>query len=148
MADNHTKEIRSKNMSHIRSTNSKPEEIVRKYLFSQGFRYRKNVRKLPGCPDIVLAKYKTVIFVNGCFWHKHDCPRFVWPSSNQEYWEPKILRNVERDKQNSALLEEAGWNIIVVWECELKKMVREQTLEGLSEQIRNNIVKDTTEGIS
>jgi DNA mismatch endonuclease (patch repair protein) len=148
MADNHTKEIRSKNMSHIRSTNSKPEEIVRKYLFSQGFRYRKNVRKLPGCPDIVLAKYKTVIFVNGCFWHKHDCPRFVWPSSNQEYWEPKIVRNVERDKQNSALLEEAGWNIIVVWECELKKMVREQTLEGLSEQIRNNIVKDTTEGIS
>ena len=148
MADNHTKEVRSKNMSHIRSTNSKPEEIVRKYLFSQGFRYRKNVRKLPGCPDIVLAKYKTVIFVNGCFWHKHDCPRFVWPSSNQEYWEPKISRNVERDKQNSALLEEAGWNIIVVWECELKKMVREQTLEGLSEQIRNNIVKDTTEGIS
>ena len=148
MADNHTKEVRSKNMSHIRSTNSKPEEIVRKYLFSQGFRYRKNVRKLPGCPDIVLAKYKTVIFVNGCFWHKHDCPRFVWPSSNQEYWEPKILRNVERDKQNSALLEEAGWNIIVVWECELKKMVREQTLEGLSEQIRKNIVKDTTEGIS
>jgi len=148
MADNHTKEVRSKNMSHIRSTNSKPEEIVRKYLFSQGFRYRKNVRKLPGCPDIVLAKYKTVIFVNGCFWHKHDCPRFVWPSSNQEYWEPKIVRNVERDKQNSALLEEAGWNIIVVWECELKKMVREQTLEGLSEQIRNNIVKDTTEGIS
>lgn len=148
MADNHTKEVRSKNMSHIRSTNSKPEEIVRKYLFSQGFRYRKNVRKLPGCPDIVLAKYKTVIFVNGCFWHKHDCPRFVWPSSNQEYWEPKIVRNVERDKQNSALLEEAGWNIIVVWECELKKMVRERTLEGLSEQIRNNIVKDTTEGIS
>ena len=148
MADNHTKEVRSKNMSHIRSTNSKPEEIVRKYLFSQGFRYRKNVRKLPGCPDIVLAKYKTVIFVNGCFWHKHDCPRFVWPSSNQEYWEPKIVRNVERDMQNSALLEEAGWNIIVVWECELKKMVREQTLEGLSEQIRNNIVKDTTEGIS
>lgn len=148
MADNHTKEVRSKNMSHIRSTNSKPEEIVRKYLFSQGFRYRKNVRKLPGCPDIVLAKYKTVIFVNGCFWHKHDCPRFVWPSSNQEYWEPKISRNVERDKQNSALLEEAGWNIIVVWECELKKMVREQTLEGLSGQIRNNIVKDTTEGIS
>ena len=137
MADNHTKEVRSKNMSHIRSTNSKPEEIVRKYLFSQGFRYRKNVRKLPGCPDIVLPKYKTVIFVNGCFWHKHDCPRFVWPSSNQEYWEPKILRNVERDKQNTALLKESGWNIIVVWECELKKMIREQTLEKLAEQIRN-----------
>lgn len=148
MADNHTKEIRSKNMSHIRSTNSKPEEIVRKYLFSQGFRYRKNVRKLPGCPDIVLPKYKTVIFVNGCFWHKHDCPRFVWPSSNQEYWEPKILRNVERDNQNMALLEDAGWDVIVVWECELKKSGREQTMERLSEQIRKNIVRDTTEGTS
>ena len=97
MADNHSKEVRSKNMSHIRSTNSKPEEIVRKYLFSKGFRYRKNVRTLPGCPDIVLPKYHTVIFVNGCFWHKHDCGRFVWPSSNTEYWIPKINRNVERD---------------------------------------------------
>lgn len=128
MADNHTKEIRSKNMSHIRSTNSKPEEIVRKYLFSQGFRYRKNVRKLPGCPDIVLAKYKTVIFVNGCFWHKHDCPRFVWPSSNQDYWRPKIMRNVERDERNIKSLEELGWKVLIVWECELKKAVREQTL--------------------
>ena len=93
------------NMSHIRSTNSKPEEIVRKYLFAEGFRYRKNVKKLPGCPDIVLPKYKTVIFVNGCFWHKHDCPRFVWPSSNQDYWRPKILRNVERDNQSCKELE-------------------------------------------
>ena len=89
MADNHSKEVRSMNMSHIRSKNTKPEEKVRKYLFSKGFRYRKNVRTLPGCPDIVLPKYKTVIFVNGCFWHKHDCPRFVWPTSNEEYWIPK-----------------------------------------------------------
>lgn len=139
MADNHTKEVRSKNMSHIRSTNSKPEEIVRKYLFSQGFRYRKNVRNLPGCPDIVLPKYKTVIFVNGCFWHKHDCPRFVWPSSNQEYWEPKILRNVERDKQNIVRLEEASWSVVTVWECELKKTVQQKTLEQLAEKIKNNI---------
>lgn len=139
MADNHTKEVRSKNMSHIRSTNSKPEEIVRKYLFSQGFRYRKNVRNLPGCPDIVLPKYKTVIFVNGCFWHKHDCPRFVWPSSNQEYWEPKILRNVERDKQNIVRLEEASWSVVTVWECELKKTVKQKTLEQLAEKIKNNI---------
>ena len=85
MADNHTKEARSRNMSHIRSTNSKPEETVRKILFSHGFRYRKNVKTLPGKPDIVLPKYKTVIFVNGCFWHKHDCPRFEWPSSNTGY---------------------------------------------------------------
>ena len=143
MADNHTKEVRSKNMSHIRSTNSKPEEIVRKYLFSQGFRYRKNVRKLPGCPDIVLAKYKTVIFVNGCFWHKHDCPRFVWPSSNQDYWKPKILRNVERDKRNVALLEESGWNVVIVWECELKKAVYAQTLEQLVNKIRKNCTMNT-----
>lgn len=121
MADNHSKEIRSMNMSHIRSKDNKPEEIVRKFLFSQGFRYRKNVRSLPGCPDIVLPKYRTVIFVNGCFWHKHDCPRFVWPSSNREYWEPKILGNVARDKRNGELLREAGWKVIIVWECELKR---------------------------
>ena len=123
-------------MSHIRSTNSKPEETVRKYLFSKGFRYRKNVRTLPGCPDIVLSKYKTVIFVNGCFWHKHNCPRFVWPSSNEEYWTPKILRNVERDQVNKEKLEEAGWKVIIIWECELKKKVREETLGKLVEKIR------------
>lgn len=100
MSDHLSAEKRSWNMSHIRSTNSKPETLVRKYLFSKGFRYRKNVKQLPGCPDIVLPKYKTVFFVNGCFWHKHDCPRFVWPSSNTEYWRPKILGNVERDKKN------------------------------------------------
>ena len=123
------------NMSRIRSTNSKPEEIVRKYLFSKGFRYRKNVKKLPGCPDIVLPKYKTVIFVNGCFWHKHDCPRFVWPSSNQEYWKPKILRNVERDKNNCRELSSKGWNVITIWECELKKKVFEGTMERVILQI-------------
>lgn len=135
MADNHSKEVRSMNMSRIRSTNSKPEEIVRKYLFSKGFRYRKNVKKLPGCPDIVLPKYKTVIFVNGCFWHKHDCPRFVWPSSNQEYWKPKILRNVERDKNNCRELSSKGWNVITIWECELKKKVFEGTMERVILQI-------------
>lgn len=128
------------NMSRIRSTNSKPEEIVRKYLFAQGFRYRKNVKKLSGCPDIVLPKYKTVIFVNGCFWHKHDCPRFVWPSSNQEYWIPKIQRNTERDSQNAALLKDQGWNVITIWECELKKAVREERLYRLAAEIKNNII--------
>lgn len=136
MADNHSKEVRSKNMSRIRSTNSKPEEIVRQYLFSQGFRYRKNVRTLPGCPDIVLPKYKTVIFVNGCFWHKHDCPRFVWPSSNEDYWRPKIQRNVERDLKNAEELCALGWNVITVWECELKKKIREENLSKLSERIK------------
>lgn len=135
MADNHTKEIRSMNMSHIRSKNTKPEEIVRKYLFSKGLRYRKNVRNLPGCPDIVLKKYKVVIFVNGCFWHKHDCGRFVWPSSNVEYWSKKINRNVERDAQNIALLTEQGWRVLIIWECQLKKKVAEQNLEMLYDKI-------------
>lgn len=138
MADNHSKEVRSMNMSHIRSTNSKPEEIVRKYLFSQGFRYRKNVKKLPGCPDIVLPKYRTVIFVNGCFWHKHDCSRFVWPSSNQDYWRPKILRNVERDQKNVEELKALGWNVITVWECELKRAVREENLNLLVTKIQQS----------
>lgn len=137
MADNHTKEIRSKNMSHIRSTNSKPEEIVRKYLFSQGLRYRKNVRALPGCPDIVLPKYRTVIFVNGCFWHMHNCSRFVWPSSNQDYWKPKILRNAERDQENRRSLEELGWRVITIWECELKKKNRDVRLAEVITEIKS-----------
>ena len=137
MADNHSKEVRSMNMSHIRSTNSKPEEIVRKYLFSKGLRYRKNVRTLPGKPDIVLRKYKTVIFVNGCFWHKHDCGRFVMPSSNTDYWTKKINGNVERDKANTKLLELQGWKVLVIWECQLKKKHRDDSLELLY----NNILK-------
>ena len=137
VADNHTKEVRSMNMSHIRSTNSKPEETVRKYLFSKGLRYRKNVRTLPGKPDIVLRKYKTVVFVNGCFWHKHDCGRFVMPSSNTEYWSKKISRNVERDKVNKELLEKDGWRVIVIWECQLKKKNAEQNLSKLYEEIIN-----------
>ena len=139
MADNHSKEARSKNMSHIRSKNTKPEELVRKYLFSHGFRYRKNVKELPGCPDIVLSKYKTSIFVNGCFWHKHDCPRFVWPSSNQEYWIPKIERNVARDSQNQEKLKGLGWSVLVVWECQLKTPLFESTMKQL--------IADITKGI-
>ncbi|MDO4649306.1 MAG: very short patch repair endonuclease [Eubacteriales bacterium] len=137
MADTHSKEVRSKNMSHIRSTNSKPEETVRKYHFSKGLRYRKNVRKLPGCPDIVLPKYKTVVFVNGCFWHKHDCGRFVWPTSNEEYWHKKINRNIERDADNLRTLTEQGWRVVTIWECQLKKKVAEENLLRLY----NDIIK-------
>lgn len=135
MADTHSKEVRSKNMSHIRSTNSKPEETVRKYLFSKGLRYRKNVRRLPGCPDIVLPKYRTVIFVNGCFWHKHDCGRFVWPSSNEEYWHQKISRNIERDAENQKLLTKQGWRVLVIWECQLKKKIVAENLLQLYNDI-------------
>lgn len=138
MADNLTKEIRSKNMSHIRSTNSKPEEIVRKYLFSKGFRYRKNDKSLPGCPDIVLPKYHTLIFVHGCFWHKHNCGRFVWPASNTEYWTQKINRNLERDKENYKKLTETGWKVLAVWECGLKKDVREARLMRLIKDINDD----------
>ena len=135
MADNHTPEERSYNMSRIRSKDTKPEEMVRKYLFARGFRYRKNVRKLPGCPDIVLPRYKAVIFVQGCFWHMHDCGRFHWPASNREYWEPKILRNVERDAANKEKLESMGWQVLTVWECELKKKDFDSTLALLIREL-------------
>lgn len=135
MSDSHSKEIRSMNMSHIRSTNTKPEILVRKYLFSRGLRYKKNVRTLPGSPDIVLPKYQTVIFVNGCFWHHHDCGRFVWPSTNKEYWHNKINSTVKRDKKNTKLLEEQGWTVLVVWECQLKKSVAQSNLNALYNDI-------------
>ena len=136
MADNHTKEIRSKNMSHIRSKNTKPEEIVRKYLFSRGLRYRKNDKRYPGCPDIVLPRYKTCVFVNGCFWHQHpNCKYAVLPSSNKDYWIPKLQKNKQRDIQNEAALKDEGWRVITVWECELKVENNKQTLEYLYNSI-------------
>ena len=142
MADNHSPEVRSRNMAQIRSTNTKPELVVRKHLFSKGLRYRVNVKTLPGKPDLVFPKYKTVVFVNGCFWHKHDCGRFRWPSSNQEYWEKKIKRNLERDQLNYEELRNLGWKVIVVWECELKKAIVETTLENLYRAIIENIKKE------
>ncbi len=118
--DNHSIEQRHYNMSRINSKNTKPEEIVRKFLFAHGFRYRKNDKRYPGHPDIVLPKYKTVIFVNGCFWHMHDCKEFVLPKSNLDYWLPKLNRNKARDEVNISKLKEMGWNVIVLWECEIK----------------------------
>lgn len=101
MSFQHSPKVRSYNMSRIRGKDTKPEEITRKYLFSQGFRYRKNVSSLPGKPDIVLPKYKTCVFVNGCFWHKHEgCRYFVWPKSNVEFWKNKIEGNAKRDRKN------------------------------------------------
>ena len=135
MTDNHTKEDRSKNMALIKSKDTKPEIIVRSFLFSKGLRFRKNVRSLPGCPDIVLKKYNTVIFVNGCFWHHHSCGYFKWPKSNSEYWEKKINRNVERDLQNYETLKDMGWRVFVVWECQLKKTVADETLQQLLDNI-------------
>ena len=124
-------------MSRIKGRKTKPEEIIAKYLFSQGFRYRRNVKKLPGTPDIVLKKYKTVIFVNGCFWHMHEgCKYFVWPKDNSEFWKNKLLTNKERDEKEKKEMEKLGWKVIVVWECQLKKAERERTLNWLVEKIR------------
>lgn len=133
--DNHTVEQRHQNMVRIRSV-SKPEEIVRKYLFSQGFRFRKNDKRYPGKPDVVLPRYKTIVFINGCFWHQHpNCPKAVLPKSNIDYWIPKLTRNVLRDKQNYEILKNGGWHVIVVWECMLSKLNREETLKNLKEEI-------------
>lgn len=123
-------------MSRIKSCNTKPEELVLKYLFSRGLRYRKNDRRYPGKPDAVFPKYKTVLFVNGCFWHSHEgCPNFVMPKSRVEYWKPKLMRNKQRDAEHIAALQADGWHVITIWECELKKAVRNERLQRLYEQI-------------
>ena len=137
MSDVHSPEVRSYNMSRIRGKDTRPEEITRKFLFSQGFRYRKNVSLLPGKPDIVLPKYKACIFVNGCFWHKHEgCKYFVWPKSNVEFWRAKIEGNVNRDKSNQAELKRLGWRVFVIWECSLRKDKAEHTLVGLARNLK------------
>ena len=138
MADTKTPAERSENMSRIRSTNTKPEEIVRKYLFSHGFRYRKNDKRYPGKPDIVLPKYHTIIFVNGCFWHMHGCSRSRRTRSTIVYWKPKCERNIQRDAENQQKLEADGWKVIVVWECELKKRTAEERLSRLCDEIRKS----------
>lgn len=136
MTDNLTKEARRYNMFCVKDRNTKPEIIVRKYLFAKGLRYRINVKALPGSPDIVLPKYKTIVFVNGCFWHKHNCTNFIWPKSHQEYWERKILGNVSRDKKNINILKKAGWNVIIVWECELTKNKIDDRLSLLLQEVK------------
>lgn len=134
--DVHNKEIRSYNMSRIKGKKTKPEEVVAKYLFANGFRYRRNVKGLPGTPDIVLKKYRTVIFVNGCFWHCHEgCKWFVRPETNAEFWKKKFDCNRERDKQNYKKLQDDGWNVIIVWECEIRHSDRKMRLETLVEEI-------------
>ena len=131
MVDKMTPEQRHYCMSRIRSKNTKPEMIVRKYLFSHGFRYRLHVRKLPGTPDIVLRKYKTVIFINGCFWHGHDCKLSNLPKTRTEFWENKITKNIKRDELKRLQLRALGWHVIQIWECQLKPKSRNETLEGL-----------------
>ncbi len=139
MADRHSREQRSYNMSRIKNANTKPEIALRKLLFARGFRYRINVKKLPGKPDIVLKKYNVAIFINGCFWHGHqNCKFFIMPKTRQEFWVKKINRNKERDSENIQNLKEIGWKIIVVWECELKKDKLENTLKKVIKKIKTS----------
>jgi DNA mismatch endonuclease, patch repair protein len=135
MADVHDKKTRSYNMSRIKGKNTKPEMLVRKFLHANGFRYRLHVKDLPGKPDIVLPKYKTVIFVHGCFFHQHNCHLFKWPSTNQEFWKNKISGNVERDKKAIKALKKEGWNIITLWGCDLKPSLINETMNTLIKQL-------------
>ena len=138
MPDVHSKETRSYNMSRIPSSDTKPESLIRKYLFSKGLRYRKNDRRYPGNPDIVLPKYKTVVLVNGCFWHKHTgCKYYVPPKSNIDFWADKLEKNRLRDERNVELLKQSGWRVIVIWECEVKPKVRQERLDKLYQEIIN-----------
>lgn len=138
-----TKEQRHRCMAAIRSKDTKPELIVRRYLFGRGFRYRLNHPRLPGHPDLVMRKYRTVIFVNGCFWHGHeDCKHYVMPKTNTDFWRKKIERNKARDKAEQRRLAEMGWHCITVWECQLKPTVRMQTLESLAYTLNHIFLED------
>lgn len=134
-----TDSLRSHIMSQIHSRDTKPELLVRRRLWRDGFRFRVNVRSLPGTPDVVLGKYRTAIFVNGCFWHGHRaCGSYTVPKTNTEFWDGKIRRNVRRDAVNAELLEAYGWRVVTVWECELKPKRLEATMAALEERIRDN----------
>ena len=137
MTDNRTKEQRRYNMQQIKGINTKPELIVRSHLFSRGFRYRLYNKTLPGKPDIVLPKYKTVIFVHGCFWHRHkDCKYSKMPRKNKKFWENKFNRNIRRDKRNNYLLRKEGWTVIVIWECQLVNKKVNKTLFKLENKLQ------------
>jgi DNA mismatch endonuclease (patch repair protein) len=137
MTDVHDKETRSYNMSRIRGKNTKPELIVRKFLFSKGLRYKLHDQSLPGKPDIVLPKYKKIIFINGCFWHGHEgCRYFVIPTTRTEWWMAKITRNKEIDLKTIEVLQKMGWSIRTIWECELNAPGREKKLNEIFEFIK------------
>jgi DNA mismatch endonuclease, patch repair protein len=137
MADVHSKAVRSYNMSRIRSKDTKPEMLVRRFLFSKGYRYKLHDRSLPGKPDIVLPKYKVVIFVHGCFWHGHvGCRYYVVPKSRTEWWLTKINKNKQLDLRNSLSLAQANWKVLSIFECQLKKEVIETTFRNLLKELR------------
>lgn len=139
MPDVFTKEQRHANMAAIRSSSTKPEVILRHALWNLGFRYRVNEKSLPGTPDIVLPRYKTVIFVHGCFWHGHkDCKNYTIPKTNTDFWTTKVAINQQRDQKVWRQLEAKGWSVSIVWECELKKARLKETVEAVAAGIRRN----------
>ena len=141
--DKLTKEQRHRCMSAIKNKSTKPELLVRKFLFSRGFRYRLNHPRLPGHPDLVLRKYRTVIFVNGCFWHGHEgCKSYKLPKTNVVFWKNKIMRNQSRDIEEMRQLAAMGWHCITVWECQLKPKVRQQTLDALEYTLYHLYLED------
>lgn len=143
MTDVHSEKTRSYNMSQIKGINTKPEILVRKFLFSKGFRYKLHDKNLPGKPDIVLPKYKTIIFINGCFWHGHkDCKYFITPKTRTEWWLNKISKNILNDKVKTQKLKKLGWNIITIWECSIKPSKKEQTLNNLLLKIMKIVIND------
>jgi len=140
VADFMTRAERSKWMVGIRGKNTKPEILVRQFLNSQGFRYRLHVKDLPGRPDLVLPRYRTIVFVDGCFWHGHACQGGRVPGSNSEFWVAKITANRARDRRNQRTLKTAGWQVLRVWECQLAtKKVRSKTLVRLAERIKSSL---------
>ena len=149
MADVVDKDTRSRMMSGIKGKNTKPEILIRKGLFSRGFRYRLHDAKLPGKPDLVLPKFKAIILVNGCFWHKHDCHLFKWPSTRMEFWREKMLSNVERDFSNFRRYKALGYKVMVVWECALKgndRLENNEVLDSIEEWLKNCEVDAQIEG--
>ena len=129
-------ETRHRMMSGIRGKNTKPELQIRRLLFARGFRYRLHLKGLPGKPDLVLTKHRAVIFVHGCFWHRHHCHLFKWPSTRRDFWREKIDRNVERDRKNETRLHDEGWRVATVWECALKGRIRLEPDE-VADQLSN-----------
>jgi len=142
MPDILTPAQRHRCMSRIRSQATKPEMEVRRWLWAHGYRYRLNVRSVPGKPDIVMRRYRTAIFVNGCFWHGHEgCSKFVMPKSNTDFWQRKIDRNRERDRKNYDMLIQNGWQVIVLWECRLNKEKIENTMQSVAVALNENYLR-------
>ena len=142
MSDVLNPQQRHRCMSHIRSKATKPEMLVRRWLWAHGYRYRLNVKSVPGKPDIVMRKYRTAIFVNGCFWHGHEgCKQFVLPKTNTVFWRNKIEYNRARDQKNYDILINAGWQVIVLWQCKLTKQELEQTMQQTAVALNQNLLK-------